>query len=234
MNIFITGANRGIGLEFVRQFLERGERVFATARKPEEADDLKALKDKYPDHLTVVQLDVIDDDSIASAAKAVAEHTDSLDLLINNAGINPPSKFQSFGALDSERMLFMLHVNTVAPLMVTQAFIDLLKAGDSAKVVNISSSMGSLDSRSGSGGFYGYCPSKAALNMVSVSMGTDLAPMGITTITTHPGWVQTDMGGPGASLTPTESVSGLIRVIDGMTSADAGKFYNWDGAEHAW
>ncbi|MEQ8672113.1 MAG: SDR family oxidoreductase [Aggregatilineales bacterium] len=233
MKIFITGANRGIGLEFVRQYLANGDTVFAAARKPDEATELNALKSVYPDTLIPVQIDLIDDATIIDAAQSVREHTDSLDVLINNAGINPPGKFQEFGALDSQGMLFMLHVNTVAPLMVVQAFIDLLKAGDNPRVVNVSSQVGSFDWKR-NGGSYGYAPSKSALNMVTNLLGYDLKPMGITAITTHPGWVQTDMGGPNASLTPEESVSGLITLIDGLTTSDAGKFYKWNGEQHEW
>lgn len=233
MNILITGANRGIGLELVRQYLTRGERVFATARQPDSAIDLHTLKEAFPDQLTMVTLDVSDDDAIQQAAQTVREHIDSLDLLINNAGINPPGQSQRFGAVESAQMLRVLHVNTVAPLMVIQAFYDLLKAAEQSIVVNVSSQMGAFDWKRG-GGFYGYSPSKTALNMVTHLLGADLGGDGITAITVHPGWVQTDMGGANASLTVEESAGGMVQLIDGITSADAGKFYNWNGTPHAW
>lgn len=232
MKIFITGANRGIGLEFVRQYLANGDTVFAAARKPEEAAELNTLTSLYPDTLTLIALDVANTESIASAAQTVREHTNALDVLINNAGINPPG-IQSLDQITPETMVSVFTTNAVGALMVVKAFLDLLKSGSSPRVVNISSQVGSLDWKK-SGGGYAYASSKAAMNMITRCLSTDLKPFGITTITTHPGWVQTDMGGERAALRPEESVSGLIKLIAGLSPEDNGQFFKWNGEPHAW
>ena len=135
--------------------------------------------------------------------------------------------------MSAEMMLSTLHVNAVAPLMVVQAFATLLKAGTQAKIVNISSGLGSM-TRKLTGGLYGYSPSKAALNMVTRGLAADLKPFGITTISLHPGWVQTDMGGRGAPVKPMDSVAGMRKVIDGAGPKDSGRFFNYDGATVPW
>lgn len=232
--ILITGANRGIGLGMVRECLGRDDyTVYATCRQPDDAADLHDLKDTHGDRLHIVQMDVTDEDSIAGAVGAVQQHTHALDVLVNNAGINLPGEQQTFTAMTADDMLSVFHVNVAGPLLVTRAFVDLLKQGEGAKVVNVSSQMGSLDWKT-SGGYYGYSPSKAALNMVTRLFAADLKPHGITSITTHPGWVQTDMGGASANLTPEESASGMIDLIENTTSANNGGFYRWDGSEHPW
>lgn len=232
--ILITGANRGIGLALAERYAALPDvRLFATCRKPAEATALKALADAYPDRVTILPLDVIDDATIAAARDAVAGVVDGLDVLINNAGINPPGKFQTLEAINAEGMLFILHVNTVGPLMVAQAFASLLRAGTNARLVNVSSQMGSL-SRGMSNGYYGYRPSKAALNMVTRSLAADLRGDGVTVITLHPGWVQTDMGGPNADINTDESADGIVRLVDGLTLDNTGAFFRWDGSEHPW
>ncbi len=230
----ITGSNRGLGLEMVQHLSQRENvTIFATCRKPDEADVLNAIAEDHPNKIMVIQLDVTNPDSIEASIQAVKEHTDGLDVLINNAAINPPGKFQSFGALDADGFTFMLQVNTVAPLMIVQAYIDLLRAGMNARVVNISSQMGSMTWQAG-GGYYGYCTSKAGLNMVTRCLAGDLGREGMTCVMLHPGWVQTDMGGASADLTPDESITGVLKVIDGLTSQDNGMFYRWDGSVHPW
>jgi NAD(P)-dependent dehydrogenase (short-subunit alcohol dehydrogenase family) len=117
--------------------------------------------------------------------------------------------------------------------MVTRAFVDFLKHGKNARLVNISSALGSLTLRQ-STGYYGYNASKAALNMFTRMLAVELSPFGIVTVTVHPGWVQTDMGGRGAPLTPQESVQGLIKLIDGLTASHNGLYYRWDGEALPW
>jgi NAD(P)-dependent dehydrogenase (short-subunit alcohol dehydrogenase family) len=232
--ILITGANRGIGLGMVRECLRRESyTVYATCRQPDEAADLHDLKSTHGDRLHIVQLDVTDGDSIAGAVETVRQHTDALDVLVNNAGVNLPGQQQTFDSMTADKMLSMFRVNVAGPLLVTRAFLDLLKNGDDATVVNVSSQMGSLEWKN-SGGYYGYSPSKAALNMVTRLFAADLKPHGITSITTHPGWVQTDMGGENANLTPEESARGMIDLIENTTPANNGGFYRWDGSEHPW
>lgn len=230
----ITGSNRGIGLALVRALAaDDSARVFAACRQPAQADALNALAGAHPDRITVVPLDVTDRASIAAAATAVAAQVEGLDVLINNAAINPPAHSQTLASLTADRMLTIFQVNSVAPLMVVQAFVDLLRAGQHPRIVNISSGMGSMQDTT-AGGSYGYRASKAALNMVTRTLAADLRGDGVVTITMNPGWVKTDMGGPGARLEPAESAAGVLRVIAGLTAADNGRFFNWDGTPHPW
>lgn len=232
--ILITGTNRGIGLEMVRQYAQRADtHVFAACRRPDDAADLNALAVQYPDSVTIIPLETTDQNSINAAAEKVAALVDGLELLINNAAVNPPRPKQLFGEMTAEMMLSTLHVNAVAPLMVAQAFAPLLKAGTQAKIVNISSGLGSL-TRKTTGGLYGYGPSKAALNMVTRGLAADLKPFGITTISLHPGWVQTDMGSPEADLTPAQSVEAILKVVDGLAEKDNGTYLRWDGEALPW
>jgi NAD(P)-dependent dehydrogenase (short-subunit alcohol dehydrogenase family) len=151
--------------------------------------------------------------------------------LINNAGarIRP----ERLGQLEAGILLDVFALNAVAPLMVAQTYLDLLRVGHRPRIVNISSQMGSL-ARKQSGGDYSYCASKAALNMHTRALAFDVRGLGITAVAMHPGWVQTDMGGPNAPLTPQESIRGMIAVIDRLAPDDAGRFLQWNGSELPW
>jgi NAD(P)-dependent dehydrogenase (short-subunit alcohol dehydrogenase family) len=195
---------------------------------------------KYPDQLKPVRLDVTDQASIEESWAVVREQADGLELLINNAGVNSmsrdsvePASHLQLGRLDPERMLAMFHINAIAPLMVVQCYLDLLKAGQEPRIVNISSWLGSLTIKT-QGGNYSYCASKTALNMLTRCLAFDVLQFGIIAVMVNPGWVQTDMGGSRAALTPEQSVYGLLRAIDGLTPADAGRFIQWNGTEHPW
>ena len=229
--VLITGANRGLGLAFAKESLARGYRVFATCRRPDEADDLQALRDDFPEKLTVLHLDVTDEGTIDAAAEAVQDQEDALDLLINNAGINPEQ--EHLGNLDAETILHTYHVNAVGPMLVAQRFLPLLRAGDDPRILNISSTSGSL-ARKSSGGGYSYCSSKAALNMLTRALAFDLESDGVIVVVIHPGWVQTDMGGSAAPLEPTESVRGVLDVAEELGPSDTGLFYNYKGAQPPW
>jgi NAD(P)-dependent dehydrogenase (short-subunit alcohol dehydrogenase family) len=236
--VLITGAGRGLGLEFARQCLSRGDQVFAGVRQPARAAELLALQAEHPGRLELLALEVTDADSIAAARAALGARVDGLELLVNNAGINSMSADAGdsaahlrLGALQAEPMLAMFHTNAVAPLMVAQAFLDLLRAGEAPRVVSISSWLGSLAGKTG-GGNYSYCASKTALNMLMRAFAFDVLPLGVLSIVVNPGWVQTDMGGSRARLTPRESVVGILRVLDELAPEQAGGFYDWDGAEH--
>lgn len=231
--IFITGSNRGIGLAIVKKYLSLGDvHVFAACRTPDSATELQNLAQKHADKLTIVPLEVTDQASIDDAFKLVAEKTDALDIVINNAAINPEG--QSFPQITAELMLHVFEVNTVAPMMVSKAAFPLLKNGDNPRLIHISSDMGSLAGRT-YGGDYGYCSSKAALNMMMRGMAVDVMKYGnITTIALDPGWVQTDMGSPNAPLTPDDSANGVVTVISELTSADNGRYLAYDGREHRW
>ena len=231
--ILITGANRGLGLEFTRQCLEKGALVFAGCRNPETAGDLHKLSAVHAEQLTILKLDVTDETSIDASIDTVSSQVDGLDLLINNAGAFP--RGETPATLDAKTMLETFHLNAIAPMIVAQRCLDLLRAGDHPKIANSSSKMGSLwwKEKEG-GGDYSYCSSKAALNMLTRTLAFDLRSEGIIVVAITPSWVQTDMGGMSADLTPTKSIDGMLNVIEGLTEADTSKFYNWDGREHPW
>jgi len=238
--VLITGSNRGLGLEFARQCLARGHRVFATCRTPSEATALHQLDEAHPNHLSVLALDVTDTGSIDASYEAVSAETDGLDWLVNNAGVNSdsagvhhPDTYQYLGHLQAESLLRMLGINAVGPLLVAQRYLDLLKAGEEPRIINISSHMGSLTHRT-SGGSFGYAASKAALNMFTRSLAAEVAGFGIVAVSINPGWVRTNMGGPSAPLKAEKSVGGILDVIDGLTAEDNGRFLRWDGAEMPW
>lgn len=230
MRVLITGSNRGIGLAYVQQLLARGDTVYAASRQPEQAADLQALTATYDDQLILVQMDVADADSVAAAGAAVQQHTDALDLLINNAGVNPDEG--GLGDLQKDQLLWVLEVNVAGVMLVTQQFTDLLAAGANPRVVHISSGAGSL--AQASAGMLSYRVSKAALNMLHRVLDFDLRERGITTLALNPGWVATDMGGADASLQPDESVRQQLQVINAMTLAESGAFKNYDGSTLPW
>jgi NAD(P)-dependent dehydrogenase (short-subunit alcohol dehydrogenase family) len=231
--VMVTGGNRGLGLEFVRQCLARGDLVFAGCRRPENAVDLQALSSAHPGRLTVLNLDVTDDAVIDASVEVVCSQVNGLELLINNAGAYPRGETPI--TINVTTMLRAFHLNSVAPMIVAQRCLDLLEAGDRPKIVNISSKMGSLwwKEKEG-GGDYSYCSSKAALNMLTRTLALDLRSEGIIVVAMNPGWVQTDMGGSAADLTPAESVHGMLNVIERLIEADTGKFFTWEGQEHPW
>jgi NAD(P)-dependent dehydrogenase (short-subunit alcohol dehydrogenase family) len=228
MKVLITGANRGLGLEFVRQFSARRDRVFAASRggKPIELPGV-----------TPVVLDVADEGSIEQAHRAVSRETDALDLLINNAGIYSTvgGRFtgESFGTLSAEEAIAVLRANSVGPILIAQRFSDLLSRGVNAKVANISSGYGSVSRNDGHFPYH-YSASKAALNQYMRSFARDAKPLGITVLILSPGWVRTDMGGKNATLAPEESVAGMIRIIDRATLAETSSWFNYDGQPVEW
>lgn len=220
--VLITGANRGLGLEFARQYAADGWTVIGTARRPEAADDLAALD------VEIVQLDVTDVDSIAALAATLEGR--AIDMLINNAGIFP--RVSEIENVDAGDYLRMFAVNTAGPVLVTQAAMPNLREGKLKRIVNITSQLASIDRNSG--GFYGYRESKTALNMFTSTLANELGPDGFICLALHPGWVRTDMGGPGATLSPEESVSRMRSVIGALTAEDNGRYLGYDGNEVAW
>jgi NAD(P)-dependent dehydrogenase (short-subunit alcohol dehydrogenase family) len=236
-HILITGANRGLGLEFTRQYLERGAHVFAGCRQPAEAIALHRLRGRYPLGLSIVELDVAAADAIRRAHEMVQSQTGNLDIVINNAGIYSSSgsdaPSERLGQLTFEDALKVLRVNAVAPLLVAQQFLGLLRAGRSGKLINISSGYGSVSANTGGFPYY-YSASKAALNMFMRTIAADTKRLGITTVLLDPGWVSTDMGGSGAPLAPEKAVGAMLRVIDGLTPHHNGRFLTWHGDEQDW
>ena len=219
---FITGANRGLGLEFVKQLAARGDRVYAACRTPAEADDLRAVDGD----VTVLELDAADPASVASAAGRVG---DKLDLLVNNAGTyGPQDGGQSLGDFDADEATRVLRTNVVGPMLVTQALAG--KMNDGGRLVNMSTGYASVTNAAKGWPAY-YCSSKAALNMATRIMAAELKDRGVTAIVMNPGWVKTRMGGDKAPLSPEKSIAGMLSVIDALTAQDAGKFLDYRGKE---
>ena len=221
--VLITGANRGIGLEYARQFAAKGYKVIGTARDPADAKELAAVADR------VEPLDVTDAASVA----ALAARLDgvAIDILVNNAGMFD-RKDVSVDRVDFAMMEQTLAVNTLGPLRVTQALLPNLRAGKRRTIVNMSSQLGSIEQSNGT--WYAYRASKAALNQINKTLSAELAAEGFTCVVLHPGWVRTDMGGAGATYTPQESVRGLITVIEKLAPADNGRFYDFKGNPIPW
>lgn len=230
--VLVTGASRGLGLEFARQYARAGARVFAGCRAPEAADALEALAGDEVLDVEPLALDVTERASIEAAVARIRDDGPGhLDVLINNAGLSP--RGEEFSSLDADAMLHVLHVNTVAPLIVAQRCRALLAASAHPRVVNLSSSMGSLAKKE-YGRHYSYSASKAALNMLTRAAAHDLRDEGIVVVALHPGWVQTDLGGSEATLSPRESVEGMMRVIAGLGPEHSSRFLTWTGDEHPW
>ena len=229
--ILITGANRGIGLELTKQFVQAGEFVFAGCRNPEGAKQLQDLAKTHADRVAVVALDVMKDESVVAAKTAVSAQTNHLDIIINNAGILVPN--ETVSNFDPQAMEKTFQVNVIGPMRIISQFADLLQQGSDPKLVNVSSQLGSLEKmQSMNWGDYSYNASKAALNMLTRKLSHELSK--IVVITLHPGWVQTDMGGKSAAVTVPDSARGIIKVIRNLTPQDTNKFYTYAGVEHPW
>ena len=226
----ITGANRGLGLEFARQYLVDGWQVYAACRDPNSVSELQQLVDASGHKLRILALDVTDPASVKTAAAELDGQ--AIDLLLNNAGVGG-ARGQTIGNIDYKAWAKVLDVNTMGPLRVSEAFVEHVARSDRKLIVTLTSGMGSITDNT-SGGAFAYRSSKAAVNMVMRSLAIDLAPRGVTCMVVNPGWVQTDMGGPHATLTPAESVSRLRLLIDSLGPAQSGKFFNHDGREYAW
>ena len=231
MNVLITGANRGLGLEFVKQLATNDTQIFAACRAPGQANQLKQIQEQYPERISIINLDVTDSTSISQSHRLIRTKTKNLDLLINNAGIAVEDK--GLGTFDASIMKSILNVNTIAPLLIIQQYIDLLKKGNQPKIVNISSGLGSL-ARANSCRMSIYSLSKAALNMGTIHLAHELKYDGIVVIALTPGWVKTDMGGENADITPQESIAGMLRVIESLSLSDSGSYYDHTGEIVPW
>jgi len=234
--VLITGANRGLGLELARQYAADGWRVLACSRHPD-VEPLAVLAGGHP-AVSLHALEVTD----ASSVEALSGSLDGMpiDVLLNVAGVMhrriesaDGTSRPAFGALDYDDWARVLTVNVLGQARVAEALVDNVAASEQKKVITLSSELGSVGANS-TGGLYAYRSSKAAVNAVMKSMSIDLASRGIIAVPMHPGWVRTDMGGPRAPLSAEESVSGMRRVIAGLTIADSGRFLQWDGKELPW
>ena len=227
--VLITGTNRGIGLEFVKQFLAREDTVLATCRDMGSATELRQLKNDTR-KLHIFELDVSSQKSMEDLTLQLAGH--AIDIFINNAGVYGP-RDSTFGKVSANEWAKVLQVNAKAPMILTQLLIDNLRDGSDKKLLYITSKMGSIDDNKG-GSSYVYRSSKAALNAVVKSISVDLRDSGFSVAVLHPGWVQTDMGGPNALIDVTTSVSKMIDVIDNLNFHNSGSFFNYDGGIIPW
>ena len=227
--ILITGSNRGIGLELAHQYAAQGWQVLACCRRPDQATALNRLGDKFPD-ITLHTLDVAQQDQVQKLAAHLQDCP--IDILFNNAGIYGPYD-AVFGNTDEAQWLECLHTNVIAPMKMMEAFLTHVAASKHKLIAAMSSKMGSM-ADNGSGGSYIYRSSKAALNAVMKSAAIDLEPKGVKVAILHPGWVQTDMGGPSAALTIDESARAIVDTIGSLSLEDTGRFIRWDGTDHPW
>ena len=227
--VLITGANRGIGLEFCRQYARDNWTVIACCRQPTKAVHLQELA-KTAD-VQLEALDVADFVQIDALSGKLAGIT--IDVLINNAGVYADRKESGFGQLDYRSWTDALQINTLAPVKMAEAFLPQIQRSDKKLIVNISSLMGSIADNT-SGGSISYRSSKAALNAAMKSLALDLAGRAVGVLTLHPGWVKTDMGGANALISASESVSGMRRQIEAFHLAQSGSFVRYDGAAMPW
>jgi NAD(P)-dependent dehydrogenase (short-subunit alcohol dehydrogenase family) len=225
--VLITGANRGIGLEFTKQYAQDGWGVFACCRDIQHASALQALANAHS-NIRILSLDVADFAQIDALALQLKD--ERIDVLINNAGIYPES---SLGHADTEHWLDAFKINSIAPLKMATAFSAHIAKSELRIIATLSSKMGSMSDNT-SGGSYIYRSTKTAVNMVMKSLSIDLHSVGIAVVTLHPGWVLTDMGGSNALIDTQTSVTGLRKVIANTNLNNTGKFIAYDGKEIAW
>lgn len=227
--VFITGANRGVGLALVREFLGRGFTVAAACREPGRADDLQALAAEHGDRLHVPACDVTSDDSVRRCAHCLAGVLDSLDILVNNAGIFLRGD-DSMETADIDTIRRTFDTNVLGPLRVVRALLPLVRRGRMKRIAHISSKMGSVSLNSG-GGSYSYRLSKAALNMLSRNLAVELAGEGIVSLALHPGWAQTAMGGPRATVPVDDAARGIAETILRAGPEQSGGLMEYTGRE---
>lgn len=232
----ITGANRGLGFEFTRQYLGDEWHVIAACRRPGDADTLAELGKQFP-RLQLVAIDVRDHATIDQAAKLLRDRP--IDVLVNNAGVFGPSNAgeddqgQSFGHIDYDAWAEVLRVNTIAPMKMAEAFVDNVALSDQKKIVTISSGMGSI-ADTATGGHFAYRTSKAAVNMAMATLADALSAQEIVVVMLCPGWCRTDMGGDAASNDPADSVAHMRELIAGFTVRDSGSFTHHSGKRLPW
>jgi NAD(P)-dependent dehydrogenase (short-subunit alcohol dehydrogenase family) len=226
-NVAITGAGRGIGLELVKQYADAGDRVFALCRSPEKAEALNALAAASGGKVSVHKMDVSDDASVKAAAADTGDG--AIDILLNVAGVVGGEK-QGLEDQAWDDWQDAFNVMIIGPLRVMQAFLP--RFGDRAKVINITSQLAA--STWPYGGYYAYGAAKAGLNRMMRSVALDVRDRGIVIGLVHPGWVQTDMGGAAAEITPEESASGIRTLTAEWTLDQSGDFKKWNGETHAW
>jgi len=225
--VFITGANRGIGLALVKAYAGRRDKVFATIRATSDRFELDALVKAMPKWIEVIEMDVADPAEIGRARRRL--EAEPIDVLINNAGVGGPER-QSAIDMDFDGLIETMNVNAIAPLRVANAFLPNVKVAK-GKIITLSSQMGATGASSDT---LAYRASKQAVNRLMRGLATELKPQGIPVLIVHPGWVKTEMGGDSAQLSPAESANNLQKLIDKLDIASTGRFLAWNGKELAW
>jgi len=223
--ILITGANRGLGLEFARQYKEDGWNVLACCRNPEEGKELSKITSN------IYKLDVSNFEQIDKLASLLKG--ESIDVLINNAGISGNGSKNKFGSMNYDDWEKTMRINCMAPFKLSEALIENVEKSEEKTIVSITSKMGSIGDNE-LGRAYIYRSSKSALNMTMKSLSIDLKEKGIKIAVLHPGWVKTDMGGPNALIDVETSISGMKKVINNLTEDQSGKFFDYSGKEVDW
>ncbi|EGR1585343.1 SDR family oxidoreductase [Vibrio parahaemolyticus] len=227
--VFITGANRGLGLELVKQYAQRGWHVIACCRDINSAVELSLLSLAYPT-IRIHTLDVSNEFHILALTEKFADT--AIDVLIHNAGVSG-DECESLGNMGQNEWINVLKVNTIAPMLITQALLNSILASEDKTIIGMTSILASIDDNR-SGGRYSYRASKAALNQIIKSLACELSEVGVKTMAIHPGWVQTDMGGKDGKVTVEESVEGMLNVIDNLKLKHSGSFFVYDGTQLPW
>ena len=231
MNVLITGSNRGIGLGLVSAYISKGAHVIASCRTPENVKELESLRRSHGDRLKILQLDVTKKKQLVSLDEELGDR--KIDILYLNAGVTGGRKAVPFGDLKSQEWGEVLLVNSIAPILVAQRMLPRIRRSGSKTIAILTSQMGSIGNNT-SGGSYIYRSSKAALNAGAKSMALDLKGIGVKVILLHPGWVQTDMGGPNAEITVEQSVAGMVTLIERLGIDESGSFFNYRGEMLPW
>ncbi len=233
LTILITGANRGLGLEFVSKYLIKGNKVIASYRNSNDIIELLSLKEHNHENLILIELDVSSQESRSKVVAQIKLVVDHIDVLINNAGVTG-KRYLKFGELKNEDFVNVFTVNAFSAILLAENLLELLeKSPNQPKIINISTNKGSITSCEHDDDF-AYSASKAALNMLSKLLANSLKSKNIIVNPIHPGWVKTRMGSDHAPLTKDISISGMIKLIDSLTLADSGKFFNYLGKELTW
>ncbi len=233
--VFVTGANRGLGYEHVKQYAEKGWKVIACARNPEQANELKELQKKHGDSFIIEQLEVVDHNQIEELAEKYSD--EAIDILINNAGTTGPMGvpgamgYQKIDSMDYQIWRDILEVNLLSPFKIATAFHDHVARSDKKILIMMSSDLGSVE-QNNFGGFYSYRASKSSLNIISKGMSVDWNDL--TVIALAPGWCKTYLGGDEAEIEPAESVEQQQEMFENITAKDSGKFLDRFGEEVAW
>ncbi|MEZ9313429.1 SDR family oxidoreductase [Vibrio sp. 10N.222.51.C8] len=227
--VFITGANRGLGLELAKQYAQRHYKVIACCRDIDSAHELTLLAQQYST-IRPYALDVSHETDILALTEVFKEQP--IDVLIHNAGVSG-DECESLGNMGQKEWINVLKVNTIAPMLITQALLNNILAGEDRTIIGMTSILASIDDNR-SGGRYSYRASKAALNQIIKSLACELSDEGVKTMAIHPGWVQTDMGGKEGKVTVKESVTGMLNVIDNLKLKHSGSFFVYDGTQLPW